>query len=82
MLVQHTKTADVTNLSFVCALLIGACGRAGESAKALSLFQSMKEDGLSADRVAYNTLFSALRVAGDADNVSGKYCKLGESLTG
>eukprot|EP00980_Cylindrotheca_fusiformis_P013676 scaffold3515_cov126-Cylindrotheca_fusiformis.AAC.25 len=48
---------------------IGACGRAGESTKALELFQSMKEDGLSADRVAYNTLFSALRVAGDANNV-------------
>jgi hypothetical protein len=29
----------------------------------------MKDEGLSADRVAYNAMFSALRVAGDADKV-------------
>jgi pentatricopeptide repeat protein len=51
-------------------ILTGACGRAGKGDQALELFQSMKEDGLSADRVAYNTLFSALRVAGVADKVS------------
>jgi hypothetical protein len=30
----------------------------------------MKDEGLSADRVAYNALFSALRVAGEAQAVS------------
>ena len=53
----------------------GACGRAGESKHALKLFQSMKDEGLSADRVAYNALFSALRVAEDADKVSTIYEK-------
>ena len=46
-----------------------ACGRAGEAEIALDLFRSMKDEGLSADRVAYNALFSALRVAGRADQV-------------
>jgi pentatricopeptide repeat protein len=50
----------------------GACGRAGESKHALQLFQSMKDEGISADQIAYNTLFSALRVAGDADKVRGQ----------
>lgn len=49
---------------------LGACGRAGESAHALRLFQNMKEEGLSPDRVAYNALFSAMRVARDPDTVS------------
>lgn len=48
----------------------GACGRAGQAQKALELFQNMKDDGLAADRVAYNALFSALRVSKDADRVS------------
>ena len=47
----------------------GACGRAGEAEQALDLFRSMKKEGLSADRVAYNALFSALRVAGRAETV-------------
>ena len=34
----------------------------------------MKEDGLAADRVAYNALFSALRVSKDADRVSYSGC--------
>lgn len=46
---------------------ISACGRAGQASKALELFQNMRDDGLSADRVAYNALFSALRVSKDAD---------------
>lgn len=46
---------------------ISACGRAGQASKALELFQDMRDDGLSADRVAYNALFSALRVSKDAD---------------
>ena len=49
---------------------LGACGRAGQSSKALELFQNMRDDGLAADRVAYNALFSALRVSEDADRVS------------
>ena len=48
----------------------GACGRAGQGSKALELFQNMRDDGLAADRVAYNALFSALRVSKDADRVS------------
>ena len=56
---------------FVCQLCVrvAACGRAGEAEIALDLFRSMKDEGLSADRVAYNALFSALRVAGKADQV-------------
>jgi pentatricopeptide repeat protein len=50
--------------------LVGACGRAGESKQALRLFRNMIDEGLSPDRVAYNALFSALRVAGEADAVS------------
>jgi pentatricopeptide repeat protein len=46
---------------------IGACGKAGKAKQALELFQAMKNEGLSADRVAYNSLFTALRVAGDAE---------------
>ncbi len=46
---------------------ISACGKAGQGQKALELFQNMKDDGLAADRVAYNALFSALRVSKDAD---------------
>ena len=49
---------------------ISACGRAGQASKALELFQDMKDDGIPADRVAYNALFSALRVSEDADKVS------------
>lgn len=52
-------------------LFLDACGRAGEAKHALELFQNMKDEGLSADRVAYNALFSALRVAGNADKVRG-----------
>jgi pentatricopeptide repeat protein len=42
---------------------ISSCGRAGQVDHALRLFRQMKEQGLSADRFAYNALFSALRVA-------------------
>lgn len=48
---------------------ISACGRAGQASKALELFQNMRDDGIPADRVAYNSLFSALRVSKDADKV-------------
>lgn len=46
---------------------ISSCGRSGQVEHALRLFRQMKEQGLSADRVAYNALFSALRVAKKAD---------------
>ena len=49
-----------------------ACGRAGKVEQAIHLFQTMKDEGLSADRVAYNALFSALRVAGDANKVNSE----------
>lgn len=45
----------------------GACGRAGQASKALELFQNMKDEGIPVDNVAYNALFSALRVSKDAD---------------
>ena len=44
-------------------IVIDACGRSGEHEHALALFQEMKKNGISPDRVAYNALFSALRVA-------------------
>lgn len=46
---------------------IASCGRSGEVDHALRLFRQMKEQGLSADRVAYNAVFSALRIAKRAD---------------
>lgn len=50
---------------------IAACGRSGEHEHALRLFREMKDkDGITADRVAYNALFSALRVGGKADIAS------------
>eukprot|EP00977_Amphora_coffeiformis_P012222 scaffold3023_cov175-Amphora_coffeaeformis.AAC.13 len=42
---------------------ITSCGRNGKDEHALKLFAQMKEEGLEADRVAYNALFSALRVS-------------------
>lgn len=42
---------------------ITSCGRSGQADKAIQLFRQMKDQGLQADRVAYNALFSALRVA-------------------
>eukprot|EP00563_Minutocellus_polymorphus_P002694 CAMPEP_0181027756 /NCGR_PEP_ID=MMETSP1070-20121207/4324_1 /TAXON_ID=265543 /ORGANISM="Minutocellus polymorphus, Strain NH13" /LENGTH=1000 /DNA_ID=CAMNT_0023104999 /DNA_START=50 /DNA_END=3052 /DNA_ORIENTATION=- len=41
---------------------ISACGRAGEWEHALRLFDEMRNDGLQADRISYNAVFSALRV--------------------
>jgi pentatricopeptide repeat protein len=64
----------VLHLSFPFFAHSGACGRAGESGKALELFQTMKDEGLSPDRVAFNALFSALRRAKDGEKVSGFYC--------
>jgi pentatricopeptide repeat protein len=46
---------------------ISSCGRAGKVEDAVRLFRQMKIEGLSADRVAYNALFSALRVAKKCD---------------
>ena len=48
---------------------ITACGRAGKADEAVALFRTMKDEGLSPDRIAYNALFSALRVVGDAEMV-------------
>lgn len=63
---------DSVNLSsyLLFPWLAGACGRAGESRNALELFQTMKDEGLSPDRVAFNALFSALRKANDGERVS------------
>lgn len=44
-----------------------SCGRAGQVDHALRLFRQMKDQGLSADCVAYNALFSALRVSKKSD---------------
>lgn len=46
---------------------ISSCGKSGQVDHAIRLFRQMKEQGLSADRVAYNALFYALRVAKKAD---------------
>mmetsp|Transcript_18062 Transcript_18062/g.33499 ORF Transcript_18062/g.33499 Transcript_18062/m.33499 type:complete len:384 (+) Transcript_18062:857-2008(+) len=45
-----------------------ACGqsRNPNPKKAIELFETMKKEGIPADKVAYNSLFSALRVAKDA----------------
>lgn len=40
-----------------------ACGRSGKYNEALQLFTDMKNQGLHPDRIAYNAVFSALRVA-------------------
>lgn len=42
---------------------ISSCGRAGRVDEALRLFQQMRQQGISADIVAYNALFSAFRVS-------------------
>jgi pentatricopeptide repeat domain-containing protein 1 len=42
---------------------ISSCGRAGQIDAALGLFRQMQSRGHTADIVAYNALFSALRVA-------------------
>lgn len=63
---------------------ITACGKAGKATEAVNLFQAMKNEGLSADRVAYNALFSALRVAGDADQsfaLWGEMCGTGSTTS-
>jgi pentatricopeptide repeat protein len=65
-----------------CHLHSGACGRAGESGKALELFQNMKDEGLSPDLVAYNALFSALRKAQEAEKVSRGFCNYSSCLNG
>eukprot|EP00543_Licmophora_paradoxa_P009771 CAMPEP_0202461078 /NCGR_PEP_ID=MMETSP1360-20130828/47667_1 /ASSEMBLY_ACC=CAM_ASM_000848 /TAXON_ID=515479 /ORGANISM="Licmophora paradoxa, Strain CCMP2313" /LENGTH=522 /DNA_ID=CAMNT_0049082991 /DNA_START=131 /DNA_END=1696 /DNA_ORIENTATION=- len=46
---------------------ISACGRSGRHKEALELFTDMKEQGLQPDIVAYNAVFSALRVAEEPD---------------
>ena len=50
---------------------ITACGRSGEYEHALRLFNDMKNDGLQPDRVSYNALISALKVAHQPDKVKG-----------
>ena len=52
----------LVRLTTLCRVL-AACGRSGKHAEALRLFTDMKEQGLQPDRVAYNALLSALRVA-------------------
>jgi pentatricopeptide repeat protein len=47
-----------------------ACGRSGEYEHALQLFTDMKNEGLQPDLVAYNAMFSALRVSHMPDEVS------------
>ena len=41
---------------------ITSCGRSGQVDHAIDLFRQMKNQGLQPDRVAYNALFSALRI--------------------
>jgi pentatricopeptide repeat protein len=66
----RTFSARVIGFSHLELFLnTGACGRAGQASKALELFETMKSEGLAADRVAFNALFSALRVAKNSDKV-------------
>lgn len=46
---------------------ISSCGKSGQVDQAFLLFSKMKDQGIAADRVAYNALFSALRVSKKAD---------------
>lgn len=46
---------------------ISSCGKAGQVDHAIRLFRQMRDQGISADRVAYNALFSALRVSKRSD---------------
>ena len=46
---------------------IASCGRSGQVDHALRLFRKMSEQGISADLVAYNAVFSAMRVAKKPD---------------
>lgn len=48
---------------------ITACGRSGEYQHALEVFNDMKRDGIKPDRVSYNALISALKVARQPDRV-------------
>jgi pentatricopeptide repeat protein len=62
---------------------ISSCGRAGKVENAVRLFRQMKDEGLVADRVAYNALFSALRVAKKGDlayELWGEMCGRPQSL--
>lgn len=62
---------------------ISSCGRAGQVEHAVRLFKQMKDQGMAADRVAYNALFSALRVAKKSDiayGLWGEICGRPQSL--
>jgi pentatricopeptide repeat protein len=48
---------------------ITACGRSGEYQHALEVFNDMKRDGIKPDRVSYNALISALKVARQPDRI-------------
>jgi pentatricopeptide repeat protein len=52
------------------SVCVAACGRSGEYEEALKLFADMKKNGLQPDRVAYNAVFSALRIANKPREVS------------
>lgn len=54
-----------TEIAYTAA--ISSCAKAGQSKQAAHLFREMKENGLKPDLVAYNSLFSAYRVAGEGD---------------
>ena len=66
---QYVSLENLSQVSlFLSSLTIlhdgsAACGRSGKHEEALRLFTDMKEQGLQPDRVAYNALLSALRVA-------------------
>lgn len=63
---------------------LAACGRSGEYEHALRLFRNMKEQGLAADRVAYNALFNALKIAEKPDiayEIWGEMCGTRQSNT-
>lgn len=61
---------------------ISSCGRAGQVDHAMRLFQQMSEEGLSLDCVAYNALFSALRVAKRDRDAFNLWDEMLENLNG
>jgi len=65
-IMKQNPTTRPNKIAYTAA--IAACGqsRNPNPKKAIELFETMKQEGIPADKVAYNSLFSALRVAKDA----------------
>jgi pentatricopeptide repeat protein len=60
---SHYRICIASEIAYTAA--IASCGKAGQLDHAVRLFQEMLEQGLSPDRVAYNSLFTAFRVSSE-----------------